>query len=284
VSAKTPFQPTATLERSADDATFQFRTNEEADAFRKTIYAAGLRWARPICWHDGDRPFPKDVTGASCFFLRFRDCHIGVTAAHVVRHFQRAKAGTPSLVCQVHLMVFDLETALIDISDDLDIATFSISERDLKISLSDAFDVSSQWPPDDVVKRDAPIQLVGYPENIRIIDPRDRSAVFQAWGAFDFVEDFTEGEILLVYNPEKVMGAPTKPPLGYNMSGCSGGPAIIHTTRHGLHRWYPAGLITGGPKLGGGAAADFDMIRVRRIDCVGSDGRIRIAETGWLPT
>ena len=97
------------------------------------------------------------------------------------------------------------------------------------------------------------------------------------------MEDFTEGEILLVYDPEKVMGAPTKPPLGYNMSGCSGGPAIIHETRNGLHVWHPVGLMMGGPKLSEGAAADFDMIRIRRIDCIQPNGRIRVADTGWLP-
>jgi hypothetical protein len=59
------------------------------------------------------------------------------------------------------------------------------------------------------------IQLIGYPENIRVIDPRDRSAVFQAWGAVDFVEDYTDEEIVLVYDPKKVLGAPTRPPLGY---------------------------------------------------------------------
>jgi hypothetical protein len=138
------------------------------------------------------------VTGASCFFLRFQTRHVGVTAAHVVRHFERAKAGTPSLVCQLHVMPFDLERALIDIDDDLDIATFAISEHDLKTSLSDPFDVSSEWPSDGVVKHNAAIQLVGYPANLRIIDPSDRSALFLAWGALAFVEDFTQDEIFLV--------------------------------------------------------------------------------------
>ncbi len=207
-----------------------------------------------------------------------------MTAAHVVRHFQRAKAKTASLVCQLHVMPFDLERALIDINDVLDIATFAISERDLKTSISEAFDVTTEWPAEDVVKPRAPIQLIGYPENIRIIDPSDRSAVFQAYGAFSVVEDFTEREIVVVYDPKKGIGAPTLPPLGYNMSGCSGGPAIIHETRNGLHRWHPVGLVIGGPKQGDGAAAEFDIIRIRRIDCIDpNDGHIRVADVGWLP-
>jgi len=265
-------------------AQFQFRTEQEADVFRETIYAAGLRYARPIYWHDNNRSFPKEVIGASCFFLRFPTCYIGVTAAHVFREYQRSKAAIPSLVCQLYLMPFDFEGALIDIDDELDVATFAIAERDLRTTSSHPFDVSSGWPPDGVVKRNAAIQLVGYPENIRIIDPSDRSAVFQAWGALDFVEDFSDIEILLVYSPNKVIGEPTLPPLGYNMSGCSGGPAIIHEDRGGLHLWHPVGLIVGGPKLGEGDAAEFDMIRVRRIDCIEPNGRMRrAAGTGWLP-
>jgi hypothetical protein len=166
-----------------------------------------------------------------------------VTAAHVVRQFQQAKAQTSSLICQLHVLPYDLEGAVIDINDDPDIATFAISERDLKTSNSEAFDVSAEWPPTGIVKQNAPIQLIGYPENIRLIDPSDRSAVFQAWGALALVEDFAEAEIVVVYDPDKTRAAPTLPPLGYNLSGCSGGPAIIHETRNGLHRWYPIGLI-----------------------------------------
>jgi hypothetical protein len=263
---------------------FQFTTTEDANSFRKTIAAAGLRYARPIYWHDNNKPFPKEVLGATCFFLRFADHLIGVTAAHVMRAFQNAKAITPSLVCQLHVMPFDLEMALIDIDDVLDIATFAISERDLKQSLSDPFNVSSRWPSEDAVKRDAAIQLVGYPENIRIIDSIEKTALFQAWGALDFIQDFSEREIILAYEPEKVLGAPTKPPPGYNMSGCSGGPAILHELRSNFHIWHPVGLIVSGPKLGEGEASEFDMIRVRRIDCVQPDGRLRReCDAGWLP-
>jgi len=145
--------------------------------------------------------------------------------------------------------------------------------------------VSSRWPLDGVVVRDASIQLIGYPENIRIIDSAERSVVFNAWGALDFIEDFNEREIILTYDPEKVVSAPTKPPLGYNMSGCSGGPAIVHEIRSsGFHIWHPVGLIVGGPKCGERDAAEFDIIRTRWIDCIQPDGHIeRDPDTGWLP-
>jgi hypothetical protein len=262
-----------------------FHTHEDATAFRKKVARLGLRWGRPICWHDNSLSFPKEVVGASCFFLRFQFGLIGVTAAHVVRHFQRALAHCPSLVCQLHLMPFNLDSALIDISDDLDLATFSFSEHALSSSVSLALDMSSPWSPEQVIKLGAPIQLIGYLDKARIIQSFDGSAIFNAYGAMGVVEDFTERDIIFAYNPEEAINAPMKPPLGLNMSGCSGGPAIIHGTRNGLHRWYPVGTIIAGPKKSAGEGIDFDIIRVRRIDCIDPiDGHIRVADSGWLPS
>jgi hypothetical protein len=272
------------MDRS-NTALFEFTKAEDANDFREIISKMGLRWARPIYWHDKNLPFPKTVTGASCFFLRLESKIIGITAAHVFRLFENTKSRTPSLLFQINLVPFNLDEALIDIDDQLDIATFEISEKDVQASLSEPIDVSVGWPADTVVKRGAAIQLVCYPENIRTIDPADRSAIFQAWGALDVIQDFSQDEIIIAYDPLKVHGAPTKPPLGYNMSGCSGGPAIIHEDRGGLHCWYPIGLIIAGPKASEGEAVEFDLIRVRRINCIEPDGRLRrSAPTGWLPT
>ena len=272
------------MNQISDSAKFQFATKEDAAAFRETISKAGLRYGRPIYWHDAARPFPKDVTGASCFFLRFSTTCVGVTAAHVVRKYLDAKTAVSTLVCQLQMAQFDLEAALIDIDDSQDIATFSITERTLTDTDTDPFDVSSFWPSKNVVKRGAAIQLVGYPENIRIINSSEHSALFQAWGALGFVEDYTDSDIWLVYNPETAIGAPVAPPVGYNMSGCSGGPAVIHETRGGLHLWHPVGLIIGGSKEGEGEMTKFDMIRVRRIDNIETSGCIRrTIGVGWLP-
>jgi hypothetical protein len=260
-------------------------TEEDAKALREQIADAALRWCRSLCWHDANESLrTKKVTGASCFFLRFRTRYVGVTAAHVIRQFQAAKAETPSMVCQLQVMPFDLGNATIDVNDDLDIATFEVSARNLRTVGANAFDVSAQWPPDVTIERGASIQLIGFPEEIRMINPADRSAIFQAYGALAVVEDCNDRDIITVYDPNQVIAAPTKPALGFNMSGCSGGPGVIHETRNGIHRWAPVGLIVGGPRgQAEGEAAQFDIIRIRRIDCIDEDGRIRMASTGWLP-
>jgi hypothetical protein len=262
-----------------------FRTPADANAFRKEIWEAGLRWCRPICWHDRRLPFTtKKITGASCFFLRLQSRLIGVTAAHVVRQYEKAKRLSSSTVCQIQVAIIELDKALIDVDDDLDIATFTVSERLIKEAGAVPFDVSAKWPPDVTIKRGATIQLVGYPEEIRVINSWERSAIFQAYGARTFVEDHNARDIVVVYDPNQGIGAPNLPPLGFNMSGCSGGAAVIHETRNGLHRWSPVGFIVGGP-LGRaeGEAAGFDVIRIRRIDSIGDDGHLHRPDTGWLP-
>jgi len=118
----------------------------------------------------------------------------------------------------------------------------------------------------------------------------DRSAEFRAWGALAAVEWVTPDEILITYDPTIARPAAWglfMPPLGFNMSGCGGGPVLVHGTRNGLHRWFPVGLIAEGPREQHkqGVAAEFDMIRVRWIHKILPDGRIkpRLEETGWLP-
>jgi hypothetical protein len=127
--------------------------------------------------------------------------------------------------------------------------------------------------------------LAGFPEIIRAVHP-DRSADFNAYGGLEVVEDVTDGEIIFAYDPERVqpLNAP-KPPLGFNLSGCSGGPVLMHGTRNGLHRWFPVGLLIAAPKEAGtGELASLNIVRARRIHCLKPDGTLDKASSGgWLP-
>ncbi len=262
-----------------------FKSQEDVDGFRKQIAQAALQWGRPIWWYDWQQPFESlKITGASCFVLRFKSWYIGVTAAHVVNQLFETRRRTPSLACLIQLTHFDLLSAIIDTNDDLDIATFRISEEQVRNSGVQAFDVSAQWPSEIPIERQMPIQLVGFPECLRVIDYAGGSMTCHAYGALGLVEDYNDREIITIYDPEQSRGSPTLPPLGFNLSGCSGGPAVIHHTRNFIHRWYPVGLILRGPVgQGEGDSASYDTIRIRRIDCIEPDGRIRVTNTGWLP-
>ena len=255
------------------------------DEFYKHITQTGLQWGRPIWWYDWQQPFEKlKITGASCFVLRFKTGYIGVTAAHVVNELFKARQHTASLACLIQLTHLNILNAIIDADNELDIATFRISEEKVRSSGVHAFDVSDQWPPEIQIKHQMPIQLVGFPECLREIDYAGGSVSCGAYQALALVEDYNEREIIVIYDPEQSRGSPRLLPLGLNMSGCSGGPAIMHHTRNFIHRWYPVGLILGGPLgEGEGDSASYDTIRIRRIDCIDPNGHIRFPDTGWLP-
>jgi hypothetical protein len=130
--------------------------------FLAEISSFTLRVCTPIYWHDRTKPFPKEVRGASCFFLRFEERVVGVTANHVVEAFRTARAEIPSLVCQVRLTPFDVEKALIDFDAEIDVATFGVSEDELRTINAVAVDCRGAWPPPTPAPNDQ-ISLAGFP-------------------------------------------------------------------------------------------------------------------------
>jgi hypothetical protein len=245
-----------------------------------------LRICAPLYWHDRTLPFPKELRGGSCFFLRFGAGLVGVTANHVLEIYRAKLKQTPNVVCQLRLMPFALNDAVIDSDDELDIATFGVSEDELTQIQGTALDCRRQWPPPHPERMGA-VSLAGFPEVIREINPTDRSAQFRAYGALSAIEDFSEREILVTCDPSRdqpLIRDVDPPPSGFNMSGCSGGPALMQGERNGLHRWFPVGIIVKGSRSDAtGEARTFDYIRVRRIHFIQEDGHIHHSEIGWLP-
>ena len=169
--------------------------------FAREISTFTLRVCTPIYWHDRGQPFPKDMQGASCFFLRFEERVVGITADHVVDAYYAACAQTPALVCQVRLAPFDLDAALIDRDRGLDLATFAVSEADIRAIDAVPIDCRGNWPPPTPDRMRA-ASLAGFPEIMRIVRP-DRSAEFNAYGALPTVEDVTDSQIIFTYDRER---------------------------------------------------------------------------------
>lgn len=204
--------------------------------------------------------------------------------------YESAVAANHNVVCQLrNSPVFDLSGAIIARNAQRDIATFSVSESILAEIDAIPLDCQGSWPPPEPQTLWL-LSACGFPESMRTTRS-DRSAEFRAWGALATVECVTQDEILITYDPKIVRPmsmAPALPPLGFNMSGCSGGPVLVHGNRNGLHRWFPVALITEDPTdhKKQGLSAEFDMIRLRRIDSIQPDGTITqpIDDTGgWLP-
>jgi hypothetical protein len=261
------------------------QTGASVEMTLRRIADENLKSCVPLYWHDGALGWPKEVRGASAFALRLPQRVVGVTAAHVVQQYRQARCETSTLVCQLGVLPFDLERAIIDIDEKADIATFALSDQELTflrvIPLDGLTDAALSVEEDDL------IFLLGYPELTRKIKP-DLTGSIEAYGAFEIVRSVTDREILVVFQPEyanPVAGMGAVPTLKLNLSGCSGGPAIHYGKPGRTTPGVPVGLLANAPKddAGEGAVQAFDMIRIRRINCIRSDGSIERAIEGWLP-
>jgi hypothetical protein len=247
------------------------------------ISALTLKMARPLFWHAGLRS-GREPKGASAFILQFEKLHVGVTADHVVQFYLDDLANNPRTLCQLGARQIDLEQRLIARSSALDIATFRIGPGELETMGAVPIECPHKWPPPEPRVGDT-LTLTGF-----LDEQRTRIALghyeMEAWGGHGIIDAMSGREIVTVYDPPAVhaVDGVAKPPLGFNMSGCSGGPALTFKTINGLLRWFPVGLIYKGPSgKGEGEFASFDRIHIRRIHFLRPDGSIDEPNQGWLP-
>jgi hypothetical protein len=250
------------------------------------VTAFTMKVARPLIWHDVREPWPKRLLGGTCFILRFDGGLIGITADHVIGAFEaeKEKRGA-AIVFLLRTVPFDLTGAIVDRDAELDIATFSVTEDQLIGSEACEIDCRSEWPP-PIPDKGRGLSLAGFPEGLKEASSY-LNAEFRAYVSLPLVEDVTDRDIITTYDPERdsrVLAAPELPTLGANLSGCSGGPVLMHTERNGLHRWFPVGLILRGPRAASDAEPrEYDMYRHRLIHSLRPDGSIKRQNIGWVP-
>lgn len=247
------------------------------------LSAHTLKLARPLIWHIGaqNQGVPR---GATAFVLQFEKKLIAVTAEHVFQEYIDALSSDSRMVCQLGYAQVAPEKAVIGRSKKLDIATFEIHPSTLTKMDGEIFDCRGQWPPPPVQEGNV-LTLTGFLENHRVKTGR-QSYDMQAYGGHGLVESFSDREILTTYDPEKMLHAHLalkKPPLGFNMSGCSGGPVVMVKEVNKLLRLFPVGLIYKGPDgEAKGEFASFDRIHIRRIHFIQPDGTINNPDPdGW---
>jgi hypothetical protein len=260
-------------------------TADLGEAFLNRVLDFTLRVCMPLYWHDRLLPWPKPVTGASCFVLKFPERLVVVTAAHVFRIFEAHLKQNPRLVCQLGLLRYDLSNALIDTDDDLDIATFRLSDVELVQIPGVPVDCGPQWPPPKP-ECGRSLCLAGFPELIREVYS-DGSAMFQAYGGLQPIEAFSDRQIITTYDPARdqpLMAGVPAPPLGFNMSGCSGGIVLMPEIKDGECRLFAVGLIADGPRdILPNEDRRTDTILIRRIHRILPDGTLDRRPDRCLP-
>jgi hypothetical protein len=261
------------------------KLTEEGRQAANVLSAHTLKVARPLFWHIGMRNSGVP-TGGSAFILQFEHRLVVVTADHVIDQYFADLKGDDRTVCQLAKSQVWPEKSLIARSAKLDIATFEIEPAQIGRAEAETIDCRGAWPPPGVEEGDT-LTLTGFLDKQRNkIGPAHYE--MQAWGAHGIADAVTDWDIVTVYEPDRVLIARydvPKPPLGFNMSGCSGGPALLVKQVNGSLRWFPVGLIYKGPvgKAAEGELAGLDRIYIRRIHFLNPDGTINEPDTGWLP-
>lgn len=245
-----------------------------------------MKVARPFVWLVGRGRNTRFLSGGTCFVLRFCDGLVGVTAEHVVAALEHKRETDGPIVGLFRTTPLDLMEVTIARDTELDIATFRVTENQLEQAEATAIDCrSGNWPPPAPCQGSA-ISFGGYPEAIKI-ESHDAILRFGAFVNLTFVQAVTDREIVATYDPgrdSRIRAAPKLADLGTNLSGCSGGPVLMHVEVNGLHRWFPVGLIVAGPRgQGTGTSAEYDILRFRRIHAIQPDGSIKRNSAGWLP-
>jgi hypothetical protein len=255
------------------------------DPLLNEVVTFTMKVARPLIWHDVRESWPKRLLGGTCFILRFDGGLIGITAEHVITAFEaeREKRGA-AIGCLLRTVPFDLIGAIVDRDAELDIATFSVTEDQLIKSEATEIDCRPEWPP-PTPDKGRELSLAGFPDELKTELPYP--VEFRAYANLSRVEDVTYRDIIATYEPPRdirIRATPELPDLGANLSGCSGGPVLMHAERNGLHRWFPVALILRGPRASSDATLrEYDIFRFRRVHFVNADGSIRHQNVGWLP-
>lgn len=258
------------------------KLTEAGRSAANALSAHTLKVARPFFWHVGAKNggVPK---GATAFLLQFKKKLVVVTANHVIDQYLEALAADSRMLCQLGYAQVWPERSIIARDKNLDIATFEIDSTIVPATDGEIIDCRNSWPPPAVEEGDT-LTLTGFLDLERTkIGPQHYD--MPAWGAHGVADAVSKREIVTIYEPEKVLKASfaiEKPKLGFNMSGCSGGPVLLVKEIKGLLRWFPIGLIyKGADGKAEGELSTFDRIHIRRIHFIQADGTISNPDAPW---
>jgi hypothetical protein len=232
------------------------------DVYRDILRAA----CAPIYWYDRATQGTGILDGGTLTLAKMPNRIIGITAAHVVREYESAKARSTVQLQIMNAVVNDLE--IIAISDRFDLATIVLSPTLLE-SLGKETAPLSAWPP-EVPQEGKGIMLAGFPAGDLIESPA-REINFGLFTVLGVARRVTDEQVTWVLEEEHVLPVPhiPAPPENYSLGGISGGPLVgWFETRSGIAYPKLCAIISQ-------AHAGLNNVVAKRADLIASDGTIR---------
>ena len=234
-------------------------------------FTAALYWVQPV-QGSGVR-----AHNGSIFFIDTRVRVLGVTAAHVIRGYENARKIGAGPLLYGPGTVLDLSTRLIDLDDQIDIATLAFTEADVRASGHIVFGGADPlWPPRPP-DQDKGIYFAGFPGDGTVwLDPVSISfGMLRGSGVASSVSErdismLTEREYWMPVRGEDL------PTPNFDFRGMSGGPMVTVVESGGIRSWRLAGVLYEGPNPAQDmhSIEGLEIIKARRADFILSDGRL----------
>ena len=245
-------------------------TKKEAISLLKSPFGSEIlktvsSYVAPLFWSRREYKTLSIQGNGSIFFLRPNDISFAVTANHVYQKYITDKKSYTNIFCQIGDILFPLEERLIDINEELDIATFRITSDEIrkinKIELS-------MWPPSlpDIGKG---VLFAGFPGHERF-ELSSHEVSFGIYAALGTATTVSERNITCQFKRKDWVEITefALPPKGYSLNGLSGAPLFTVIERDGLWLWALGGVIYE-------FSPNIEIIMASRADNILADGSLK---------
>ncbi len=233
----------------------------------------------PLAWREYDNQGAIAPRNGTAFFLNTGERFIGVTAHHVIAGYLEsdARKGPLTLTTNGVGIPLNVNGSLIDSHSSIDIATFAITEEEVKrLGKEVCGGYQKTWPPSQPMQNGG-IYYSGYPG----VGTRQTPGVitFGAVCGSGVATQVNEKVISSQIERQHLMPALGDGimPENFDFRGMSGGPMITVVQHLGLRSWMLAGVIFQGPSTSNDAneaIAGLEIIRARPAHFIMSDGTL----------
>jgi hypothetical protein len=259
-------------------------------AILHTYHQEVRNYAAPIYWGVNQYDANSTLNNGTCFAVKISGKIIGITADHVLygnkESYFSQKDKNPEMklsICNLHIK--DMESRIIDHDRGLDIATFNLTEDEVKQIGFRVYECAAEkWPPPPPQKGKG-IVFMGFPSEKRRVHNKkvvEFEGVTECLVVTDIGIDHLDIQIRLK-DLCPLYGEPI-PPLDRNLGGYSGAPVLVVSSDLG-ELWRPGGIISKMPR---GIDPDgnevlyidengeeFLCITARRVNVINADGYLQ---------
>ena len=208
-----------------------------------------------------------EIQSGTCFFIQTPFKFLAVTARHVYDGYLRNLERDSETICQIENHLFDPKERLVGKGERVDIATFQVTEAEIKNFGKKPISI---WPPDPPTCHDTGLLLAGFPAlEKKMIGPR--TGIFGMYAAVAVATAVSDHQIttdIIWEESHEVKELGKLPPKSFDTGGMSGGPILTIRERNGLISFPLAGVISEG-------YAARDRIIGERADNIRANGSIR---------